>query len=438
MSHEPRATSHKQRTTDNEQLTMAHKALTFEQVALENGVVTPDQLAACQAAQEEERGRGATVTPIEGLLVARGFLTEAQAHAVHTALARLQKDEERAEPVQIGGYEIIGKIGGGGLGIVYKARQLSMSRDVALKVLHKKWLSDEEFRKRFLLEARLAGRLSHQNLIQVYDVGRDRGLYYFSMEYVDGETLEDMIQREGPLDPARSADIVVQVLRAITYIRKFNIVHRDIKPSNIMLSRAGAVKLGDFGFVKSQLDTTISTEGEVLGTPDYIAPEQAMGLENIDWRSDQYSLGATLYHMLTGKPPFEGSGSAVMRQHVKAELPDPRTYNPNIPEPILRVMERMLAKDPKDRYQTPQELFEDLELFKMGQHPAAERLDAGKSTIIRAFRIEQVRAQRAKNEVDILQEEVTRVRRYMQGAFVVAGVAILTLILILAWLALRR
>ena len=368
-------------------------------------------------------------------MIAKGFMSEEEVRAVKTALGRMSRDEEKEKssdaPLRIGNYEIIGKIGDGGLGTVYKARQISMSRDIALKVLHKKWLTDEEFKKRFLLEARLAGRLSHQNLIQVYDVGRDRGIYYFSMEFVDGETIEDQIEREGPLPVATAIDFVIQVLRSIAYIKNFDIVHRDIKPGNMMVTRKGVVKLGDFGFVKSKLDPMIATEGEVLGTPDYISPEQAMGLDSIDWRSDQYSLGASLYHMLTGRPPYEGSGSAVMRQHIKADLPDPRTINPKIPDPVVQILERMMAKDPNDRFQDTDQMFEDLELVKVGHDPSSSRLDAGKSTIIRAFKIEQVRAQRAKTEVDVLREEVDRMRRYMLAAFIGAGLMFVVVVLIL-------
>ncbi len=395
---------------------------TFEQVAVENGLVTEIQVRECLSEQESARKDDRDPDELEQIMLRKGFMTEQEVHAVKTALGRITRDEEKGEPLRIGNYEIIGKIGDGGLGTVYKARQISMSRDVALKVLHKKWLTDEEFKKRFLLEARLAGRLSHQNLIQVYDVGRDRGIYYFSMEFVDGETVEDQIEREGPLETAKAIDVVIQVLRSITYIKRFDIVHRDIKPGNIMMTRNGLVKLGDFGFVKSKLDPVIATEGEVLGTPDYISPEQAMGMENIDWRSDQYSLGCTLYHMLTGKPPYEGSGSSVMRQHIKSDLPDPRTINPKIPDSVIQILERMMAKDPNDRYLDTDQFFEDLELVKMGQVPSSARLDAGKSTIIRAFKIEQVRAQRAKTEVEILREEVQRMKKYMTAALVAAGV----------------
>jgi serine/threonine protein kinase len=395
---------------------------TFEQVAVENGLITELQVRECLAEQETSRKDDRDPDELEQIMLRKGFMTEQEVHAVKTALGRITRDEEKGEPLRIGAYEIIGKIGDGGLGTVYKARQISMSRDVALKVLHKKWLTDEEFKKRFLLEARLAGRLSHQNLIQVYDVGRDRGIYYFSMEFVDGETVEDQIERDGPLETVRAIDIVIQVLRAITYIKRFDIVHRDIKPGNIMMTRSALVKLGDFGFVKSKLDPVIATEGEVLGTPDYISPEQAMGMDNIDWRSDQYSLGCTLYHMLTGKPPYEGSGSSVMRQHIKSDLPDPRTINPKIPDTVIQILERMMAKDPNDRYIDTDKFFEDLELVKMGQVPSSERLDAGKSTIIRAFKIEQVRAARAKTEVELLREEVQRLRKYMMASLIAAGV----------------
>jgi len=404
---------------------------TFEQLAVENGLVTETQVRDCLTVQEDSRKEDRDPDPVESIMIAKGFMSEEEVRAVKTALGRMSRDEEKGDPLRIGNYEIIGKIGDGGLGTVYKARQISMSRDVALKVLHKKWLTDEEFKKRFLLEARLAGRLSHQNLIQVYDVGRDRGIYYFSMEFVDGETIEDMIERDGALENAKAVDFIMQVLRSISYIKNFDIVHRDIKPGNMMVTRKGVVKLGDFGFVKSKLDPMIATEGEVLGTPDYISPEQAMGLETIDWRSDQYSLGCSLYHMVTGKPPYEGSGSSVMRQHIKADLPDPRTINSKIPDAVVQILERMMAKDPNDRYSDTDQMFEDLELVKMGHDPTVERLDAGKSTIIRAFKIEQVRAQRAKTEVELLREEVESMRKYMWAAFLAAGLMFVLFTLIL-------
>ncbi len=412
---------------------MARKgATTFEELAVENGLVTEMQVQECLAAQSKaqaENADGTATDTIEAIMLAKSFMTEDQVRAVKTALGRLQRDEEKGDALRIGNYEIIGKIGDGGLGTVYKARQISMSREVAVKVLHKKWLGDEEFKKRFLLEARLAGRLSHQNLIQVYDVGRDRGVYYFSMEFIDGETVEDMIDRVGPLDVPDAMDIVIQIMQAINYIKQWDIVHRDIKPGNMMMTRKLQVKLGDFGFVKSKLDPVISTEGEVLGTPDYISPEQAMGNDNIDWRSDQYSLGCSLYHMLTGKPPYEGSGSSVMRQHIRSELPDPRTINPKITDPVMTILERMMAKNSVDRFQDAAQLIEDLELVKMGQNPSNKPLDAGKSTIIRTINRAQERVEKAKTEIEVLREEIRRMRMYVIVACIVAATMLIVAVL---------
>lgn len=414
------------------------KSKTFEQLAVENGFAEETKIKECLAELDGNHADDpvARNKAVEERLLSQKLITPDQARACRTALERFERDEGKEEQPPFRGYELLEKIGQGGLGTVYKARQISMLRHVALKVLHKKWLADEEFKKRFLLEARLAGRLSHQNLIQVYEVGRERGLYYFSMEFVDGETVEDIIERQGPLEESRALDICLQVLRAITYLKRFDIVHRDIKPGNIMLTRSGQVKLGDFGFVKSKYDHVLSTEGEVLGTPDYISPEQAMGSDDIDWRSDQYSLGCTLYHMLTGRPPYDGTASQVMRRHIKAELPDPRTINPKITEKILRILEKMIAKDPNDRYQDTNSLFGDIELIKLGQDPTGAQLDAGKSTIIRAFKVEKTRAERAKSEVDTLKDELNEVRRNFRlvlvGALVVIVALAIALVVVLS------
>jgi serine/threonine-protein kinase len=398
-------------------------AKSFAQLAIENGLLTEAQVEQCRQFVEAEAAAGRPRRPLEEVVVDKGFLTADAARALNTALERLARDEVKTSPQRIGGYEIISTIGEGGLGVVYKARQISMGRLVALKVLHKKWIKDEEFKKRFLLEARLAGRLSHQNLIQVYDVGRQADLLYFSMEYIDGETVEDITNREGPMDLDRAMNIALQVLRAIAYMKRFDIVHRDIKPGNIMLTKSGIAKLGDFGFVKSKFDALLAPDGEVLGTPDYISPEQAMGTEDIDWRSDIYSLGCTLYHMLVGNPPFEGTGSAVMRKHIRAELPSPREFNPEIPDGVCTVLERMMAKNPADRYQTIEELFEDLEYVKMGQDPRSPRLDAGRSTILRAFKIERSKRDRRENEV----EDLKRQSLWMKAALGILALVIVVL-----------
>ena len=404
-------------------------AKTFAQLALENGLLTEAQVEDCRKLVESEAAAGRPKR-LEDLAVERGYLTAEAARALNTALERLARDQGKTSPQRIGGYEILSTIGEGGLGVVYKARQVSMGRTVALKVLHKKWIKDEEFKKRFLLEARLAGRLSHQNLIQVYDVGRQGDMLYFSMEHIDGETVEDLVNREGPMDQDRALNIALQILRAIAYMKRFDIVHRDIKPGNIMLTKSGIAKLGDFGFVKSKFDALLAPDGEVLGTPDYISPEQAMGTEDIDWRSDIYSLGCTLYHMMVGNPPFEGTGSAVMRKHIRAEWPSPREFNPAVGEGVCTVLERMMAKNPADRYQTIEELFEDLEYVKMGQDPRSPRLDAGRSTILRAFRIERSKRDRRETELDQLKHQ----NQWMKIALAILGLVLVLLVVLVGFL----
>ena len=374
---------------------MAQHSVDMASLVVENGLVTKDQVDAALSKLDAAEDKDAAL--IESLKK-NGLLNEFQVHALEVAAERLAREGTRKENIRIGGYEIINKVGEGGLGVVYKARQVSMGRIVALKVLHPKWANDDEFKKRFLLEARLVGRLSHQNLIQVYDVGRDRGTLYFSMEFIDGATVEDMLEKEGPLSLERSLDIITQINRAITYIWRHKIVHRDIKPGNIMVTRGGVAKLGDFGFVKSHFDPLLSAEGEVLGTPDYISPEQAMGKEDIDFRSDVYSLGASLYQMVTGKPPFSGSGSSVMRKHIREEPPDVKTVKPDLPESIAYIIRRMMSKDPDERYQSTQELFEDLEMVKIGQEPLSQRDSVGHSTIIRAMKLDRDRLERSRVE----------------------------------------
>jgi serine/threonine-protein kinase len=317
-------------------------------------------------------------------------MSSQQASAVVLAYQRLIKDTEKKKWA-IPGYEIFGKIGEGGLGVVFKARQISMNRIVALKILHKRWLNDEEFKQRFLVEARLVGKLSHQNLIKVFDVGKYEWKYYFSMEFIEGETLEELIEREGPLDILRAAEVTLQILRAIKYLSRYEIVHCDIKPSNILLTKDGVAKLGDFGFVRSNLEIATTEEGSVLGTPDYISPEQAMGEKTIDFRADIYSLGVTLYHMVAKRPPYEGSVSMVMRQHIKGELPSPRLYNPEVPEGVCRIIEKMCARKPEDRYQSCDDIFEDLELVKLKEKTGRD-YDIEKTELVSVLQLEKAKS----------------------------------------------
>ncbi len=405
--------------------------LDFVTVALAHRMVDREQIELCESILERERNNGKTPRRIEEVLVAEQVLSEEEVWAVQKALSRMNRDARNVGR-RIGGYEILGKLGEGGLGVVYKARQLSMGRIVALKVLHDRWVADEEFRKRFLVEARLVGRLSHQNLIQVIDVGRYKETYFYSMEFVDGDTIEDIIDRDGSMPVLQSMDVIFQMLRAIQYLQQYRIVHRDIKPGNIMQSKAGVAKLGDFGFVKSNLDSIISTEGEVLGTPDYISPEAAMGATDLDFRSDVYSLGATFYHMVAGRPLFTGSPSDVMEKHIK-EPPVPlKRVNPDLSDHVCLVVEKMLAKRREDRYQTAAELFDDLDLLRMSERAATGEMDMGRSTVVRALERGRLRAVELLDEKVNLETEVAKLRLWLKiacAAIAALGAGLLVLAL---------
>ena len=229
----------------------------------------------------------------------------------------------RRTPRRIGGFELLGRLGRGGMGTVLKARQVSMDRVVALKILSQKLARDEKFVKRFLREARSAARLRHPNIVQAYDAGLADGCYFFAMEYVDGEGLDAVLRREGPLDPGRALGIMEQVASALAAAHEAGIVHRDVKPSNIMIDTEGEARVTDFGLAKrTEGDITITADGKALGTPAYAAPEMARG-KGADPRSDLYSLGATFFHVLAGRPPFQGKNfSEVVVKHV-TEPPPP-------------------------------------------------------------------------------------------------------------------
>jgi serine/threonine-protein kinase len=422
-------------------MTTAEKGkYSFAEVAIEQRLMTPQGLARCRQIQEESLSRGEKPGRIEDIAVKLGLLSEKEVHAVQKAIERFRKDHRQRESLQITGYRILTLIGEGGIGRVFKAEQVSMGRLVALKVLHKHWVEDDEFRKRFLLEARIVGKLSHNNLIQVIDVGKEKGWYYFSMEYVDGKSVEELIDENGHMDVKEAIDITIQTLRAIQYISRYNLVHRDIKPSNIMLTTGGIAKLGDFGFVKSrpELEKELGMEGMVLGTPDYISPEQAMGEETVDHRSDIYSLGASLYHMVTGNPPFEGSSSTVMEKHIKADVPSPKRSYVDVPDELCHIIEKMMAKRPEDRYEDFKDLFEDLELVKAGSSPATERIDAGKTTLFRAFRVGKDRLQEIKERNRDLEKRLRSLEQRLFLTLAALGVSILAALVFILLYAVKK
>ena len=265
----------------------------------------------------------------------------------------------------LGKYQIEKRIGAGGMGTVYLARDTQLKRIVALKVLSRDKAQNPTLVKRFQAEAQAAAQLRHDNIVAVYDSGEADGYLFIAMEYVEGQDLFEMVQRRGVTPVKRSIEIIKQVAAALQHAYEQNIVHRDIKPSNLLIARSnGMVKLTDLGLARSvddTLETNITRAGTTVGTVDYMSPEQARNSKLADTRSDLYSLGCTWYQMLTGEPPYpEGSVTNKLQAHAIKPIPDPRDKNPNIPEGVTAVLQRMMAKNPEDRYQTPAELLEDL------------------------------------------------------------------------------
>jgi predicted Ser/Thr protein kinase len=247
-------------------------------------------------------------------------------------------------------YEIETTLGEGGMARVYRGTDGVLSRPVAIKVLADRYANDDTFVTRFRREAQAAAALNHPNVVSVFDTGDDGQAHYIVMEYVPGQTLADVLKREGPLDPDRAARIAEDVATALQAAHERGLVHRDVKPGNVMIDPEGRTKVMDFGIARAAANDTLTQTGAVLGTAAYLSPEQARG-DPVDARSDIYSLGAVLYEMLTGRPPFTGdSPVAIAYAHVNDQPDPPSAHRPGVPPELEAVTIRALAKDPGDRY----------------------------------------------------------------------------------------
>jgi eukaryotic-like serine/threonine-protein kinase len=266
---------------------------------------------------------------------------------------------------RLGKYRIEKRIGAGGMGTVFLAVDTDLNRTVALKVLPKDRAANPVLVRRFKAEGQAAAQMEHPNIVRVFEAGEADGFLYMALEYVEGIDVYELVERRGVIPVKRSTDIIRQTTLALQHAHERGIVHRDIKPSNLLIKRDGSVKLADMGLARSvdeTLETNITRAGTTVGTVDYMSPEQARNSKAADVRSDIYSLGCTWYHMLTGHPPFpDGGMTNKLQAHAISTRPDPRAENDRVPEGIVAVIQRMMACKPDDRYQTPQELLDDLE-----------------------------------------------------------------------------
>lgn len=258
-------------------------------------------------------------------------------------------------------YEILEKIGNGGMATVYKAKCHVLNRFVAVKILRDEFTTDAEFVRRFEIEAQAAASISHPNIVSVYDVGKDGSLYYIVMELVQGKTLKEIIVGEGgPLPWKWSVNIAIQIASALEVAHKNNIVHRDIKPHNIIITEDGVAKVTDFGIAKAVSNSTITAFGTTIGSVHYFSPEHARG-GYTDAKSDLYSLGVVMYEMLTGRVPFDADTPvSIALKHMQEEPIKPIDINPNIPEALNEIILKALKKDPNQRYQSATEMLTDL------------------------------------------------------------------------------
>jgi len=333
------------------------------ELILERRMATRQQITECLMERPVD-GTG----DIADELVERGVITPVQAEHVRGSAT----DEMAVALPEIEGYEILEKIGSGAMGVVYKGRQLSMNRPVAIKVLPASLTQDTKFVERFISEARTAGRLNHPNIVQGIDVGKTAvGSYYFIMELIEGETVQDILECNGRIPEEKALRIVRDIALALSHASSNGLIHRDVKPENIIVSKAGTAKLADLGLA-APVDQVGRDTRQVVGTPYYIAPEIVRGDRDIDVRADIYSLGATFFHMVTGTLPFNGSSaSVVMTKHLSETFPLPQQRESSVTPATSRMIAKMTARNKSERYPSPTELVTDIDQIISGEIPGA-------------------------------------------------------------------
>ncbi len=261
-----------------------------------------------------------------------------------------------------GRYEILKRIGSGGMADVYMAKDQKLNRKVAVKVLKREYVDDEKFLKKFQREAQAIASLTHPNIVNIYDVGAENGINYIVMELVGGITLKEYIKKKGCISPQETVDISIQIASALSHAHNHHIIHRDIKPQNILISEDGMIKVTDFGIAKAANSNTVTSTATAIGSVHYISPEQAKG-RFCDEKSDIYSLGITMYEMVTGKVPFDHeNGVTIALMHLQNDIVPPSEIKEGIPDSLEKIILKCVMKKPEERYQTAEELIEDLKL----------------------------------------------------------------------------
>ena len=395
----------------------------FGRMALDQGLCTDDELR--RAIQELKERRKHDPLMLQDLMIELGYVTANQAERLKTSIK-----ENKAAAHQIPGYKVLGKLGAGAMAVVYKAKQLSLNRTVAIKVLPRRFTENPEYVQRFYKEGQAAGKLNHPNIVQAIDVGEAGGYHYFVMEYVEGKTIADDLVGGNVFAEQDAVEVIIQVCHALQHAHAHGLVHRDVKPKNIMINTQGVVKLADMGLARetTDIEAAQSEEGKAYGTPYYIAPEQIRGKIDIDGRADIYGLGATFYHMVTGRVPFTGEDSAeIMKKHLREKLVPPDHINTTLSAGVSEVIEIMMAKRREDRYKNVDELLIDLEALQEGKPPlrAHQRFDV--SVLEQLENGDTVEEERH----EYVEEVITRYRMASLALVVFSAISVLIIVLML-------
>jgi len=395
----------------------------FGKMAVDQGLCTDRELR--HSVKELQERRKINPLMLQELLIELGYITATQADRLKRSLR-----DNKAAVHQIPGYKILGKIGAGAMAFVYKAKQLSLNRTVAIKVLPRRFTENPEYVQRFYKEGQAAGKLNHPNIVQAIDVGEAGGYHYFVMEYVEGKTIADDIA-ESAFGEKEAVEVIIQVTHALEHAHSHGLVHRDVKPKNIMINQQGVVKLADMGLARetTDIEAAQSEAGKAYGTPYYIAPEQIRGKIDIDGRADIYGLGATFYHMVTGQVPFTGDDSSeIMKKHLREKLIPPDHINTSLSAGVSEVIEIMMAKRREDRYNNIEELLVDLEALREGHPPlqAHKRFDV--SVLERLEEGDTV-------EAEDMAETEDRINRYRMAVMILGTVAVVAVIIIVVMVA---